>query len=167
MEPFDENMMLARMCEIELRQATAAHVDFLWETFRVSMKKYITQARGEWDEQREQTQFRNQLDLTTSRVIHANDVKVGFITAPVKDNSLWIHTICIAPAHQNRGIGTQVIRSMIAQAEKQRIGLYLSVLKVNPARRLYERLGFEVIEETRHHFKMRFHGMSESETGVT
>ena len=166
MEPFDKNMMLGKAREIELRQATADDVDFLWETFRVSMKDYITQARGEWDEQREETQFRNQLDLTASRVIHANDVKVGFIMAPIKDGVRWIHTICIVPEHQRKGIGTKVLRRVIAQGKEQKMSLYLSVLKVNPARRLYERLGFKVIEETTHHFKMQFHAASKSEAGV-
>ena len=158
MEPFDENMMLGRMREIELRQATVADIKFLWDVFRVSMKDYITQTRGEWNEEREESQFRHQLDLSAAQVIRSNNLEVGFIMAPIKDGARWIHTICIVPEHQNRGIGTEVIRSVIAEAKEQKMPLYLSVLKVNPARRLYERLGFGVIEETKHHFRMKFHG---------
>jgi ribosomal protein S18 acetylase RimI-like enzyme len=85
--------------------------------------------------------------------------------APIKDNARWIHTICIVPEHQNRGTGTEVVRSVIVEAETQNMPLYLSVLKVNPARRLYERLGFVVIEETEHHFRMKFVAAA-SESGV-
>lgn len=85
---------------------------------------------------------------------------------PIKDNARWIHTICIVPEHQCKGIGTEVLRRAVAQAREQKISLYLSVLKVNPARRLYERLGFGVIEETKHHFRMKFHGVSASEAEV-
>ena len=166
MEPFDENMMLGRMHEIELRQATVADTKFLWDVFRISMKDYITQTRGEWNEQREESQFRNQLDLSAAQVLRNNDLAVGFIIAPIKDSAREIHTICIVPEHQNRGIGTEVIRSVIAEAGAQKMPLYLSVLKVNPARRLYERLGFEVIEETKHHFRMKFHDAAGSESGV-
>lgn len=166
MEPFAENMMFGRMCEIELRQAMVADTKFLWDVFRVSMKDYITQTRGEWNEQREESQFRHQLDLSATQVIRSNDLEVGFIMAPIKDGARWIHTICIVPEHQNRGIGTEVIRSVITEAQTQKMPLYLSVLKVNPARRLYERLGFVVIEETKHHFRMKFHGAAESESGV-
>src|SRR5262245_60297408 len=105
MEPLDENMMLGRMSEIELRRATVADAKFLWDVFRVSMKDYITQTRGEWNEQREESQFRHQLDLPATQVIRSNDFEVGFIMAPIKDNAQWIHTICIVPEHQNRGIG--------------------------------------------------------------
>ena len=159
-------MMLGRMREIELRQATVADTKFLWDVFRVSMKDYITQTRGEWNEQKEESQFRHQLDLPAAQVILSKNLEVGFIMAPIKDNAREIHTICIVPEHQNRGIGTEVICSIIAEAGTQKMPLYLSVLKVNPARRLYERLGFEVIEESKHHFRMKFHGAAGSESGV-
>jgi len=159
-------MVLGSVREIELRQTTADDVDFLWDVFRVSMKDYITQTRGEWNEQREESQFKHQLDLSAAQVIRSNNLEVGFLMAPIQDGVRWIHTICIVPEHQKRGIGTEVIRSVIAEAQTQKMPLYLSVLKVNPARRLYERLGFVVIEETKHHFRMKFHGAAVSESGV-
>lgn len=159
-------MVLGRMREIELSQTTADDVDFLWDTFRISMKDYITQARGEWNEQREKSQFRHQLELSATQVIRSNDLEVGFIMAPIKDGARWIHTMCIAPEHQRKGIGTEILRRVIGQTKEQKISLYLSVLKVNPARRLYEMLGFRVIEETTHHFKMQFYAVSRSEAGV-
>lgn len=152
---------------VELHQATANDVKFFWDVFRVSMKDYITQTRGEWNEQREEAQFRNQLDLSAAQVIRSNDLEVGFIMAPIKGGARWIHTICIVPEHQNKGIGAEVVRSIIAEAETQNMPLYLSVLKVNPARRLYERLGFAVIEETEHHFRMKFRGAAASGSGVS
>jgi ribosomal protein S18 acetylase RimI-like enzyme len=154
------------MLEIKLRQATPADTKFLWDAFRASMKDYITQARGEWNEQREEYQLRHQLDLPAAQVICGNNLEVGFIIAPIKDSAREIHTICIVPEHQNRGVGTEVIRSVIAEGGTQKMPLYLSLLKVNPARRLYERLGFEVIEETKHHFRMKFHDAAGSESGV-
>jgi ribosomal protein S18 acetylase RimI-like enzyme len=151
---------------VEMGQATADDINFLWHVFRVSMEDYITQTRGEWNEQREEAQFRNQLDWLTTQVVHANNLAVGFIMAPIKDGARWIHTICIVPEHQGKGIGTEVLRRVISQAKEQKMSLYLSVSKVNPARRLYERLGFRVIEETTHHFKMQFYAALKSEAGV-
>jgi ribosomal protein S18 acetylase RimI-like enzyme len=146
--------------KVELRQATADDIPFLWEVFRLSMRDYITQTRGEWNEQREECQFRHQLDLPATHVIRSNNLEVGFIMFPMENGARWIHTVCIAPEHQNRGVGTEVIRLVIAESEKQEMELFLSVLKVNPARRLYERLGFRVIEEAKHHLRMQFHATS-------
>jgi len=134
------------MLEVELRQATVTDTKFLWDVFRISMKDYITQTRGEWNEQREESQFLHQLDLSAAQVILSKNLEVGFIMAPIKDNARWIHTICVVPEHQNRGIGTKVIRSVIAEAETQKMPLYLSVSRVNPARRLYEWLGLESLK---------------------
>jgi ribosomal protein S18 acetylase RimI-like enzyme len=103
--------------QIEMRQAAVADIKFLWDVFRVSMKDYITRTRGEWDEQREEAQFRNQLDLLTTQVVHANDLAVGFIMASIKDGVRWIHTICIVPEHQHKGIGTEVLGRVIAQGK--------------------------------------------------
>ena len=118
--------------QIEMRQATADDINFLWHVFRVSMEDYITQTRGEWNEQREEAQFRNQLDWLTTQVVHANNLAVGFIMAPIKDGARWIHTICIVPEHQHKGIGTEVLGRVIAHAKEQKMPLYLGVLKVNP-----------------------------------
>ncbi len=56
-------------------------------------------------------------------------------------------SIAIRPGHRNQGLGTDLLNQMIAEAGKQYAGLSLSVSSGNPAKRLYERLGFEVVEQ--------------------
>ena len=53
----------------------------------------------------------------------------------------------IVPAFQGRGLGTLIVQELIAEAQRAGATLRLSVLKTNPARRLYERLGFVVVAE--------------------
>jgi ribosomal protein S18 acetylase RimI-like enzyme len=144
------------MRKVEMRRATADDVDLLWTIFRASLKDYIIEARGEWNEEREESQFWRQLDLSASRIIAVDHQHIGFIVAPIRDGALWIHTICIVPEYQRKGIGTGVIRSVFAEGKEQEIPIYLGILKVNPARRLYERLGFKVIGDLPNHYKMQF-----------
>ena len=66
-----------------------------------------------------------------------------------------MRTIEILPEYQNRGVGSAVIRDVLAQAQAEGLPVGLQVLKVNPARRLYERLGFNVVGETATHYLMR------------
>jgi len=50
----------------------------------------------------------------------------------------------LLPAHQGRGLASALLGALCAQASAQGRPMLLSVLGNNPARRLYERLGFRV-----------------------
>ena len=53
------------------------------------------------------------------------------------------------PAYQGRGIGTQVVRDVLAEARDRGVPARISVEVDNPlARALYERLGFKAYGET-------------------
>ncbi|WP_426756416.1 N-acetyltransferase family protein [Myxococcus sp. Y35] len=52
--------------------------------------------------------------------------------------------IALLPQHRGSGAGTWLLRRIQDEAAKAGIPLRLRVLRTNPARRLYERLGFEV-----------------------
>lgn len=56
-------------------------------------------------------------------------------------------SIAMLPGFRNQGLGTDLLNQMIAEAGNQYAALSLSVSSDNPAKRLYERLGFEVIEQ--------------------
>lgn len=47
-----------------------------------------------------------------------------------------------------------MIQVLLQEAFDQYLPVRLRVLKVNPARRLYERLGFKVVEEADTHYLM-------------
>jgi ribosomal protein S18 acetylase RimI-like enzyme len=59
-------------------------------------------------------------------------------------NSLWISKIYILPLYQNRGYGTRLIREVIAEGDRQGKSVKLQVLKINLAKKLYDRLGFVI-----------------------
>ncbi len=47
------------------------------------------------------------------------------------------------------------MKQLLASADSRGVPVRLRVLKVNPARRLWERLGFRVARETETHYEMR------------
>ena len=49
-----------------------------------------------------------------------------------------------------------VIGELLAEADERNVQVELRVLKVNPAKSLYERLGFAVFDETETHYRMRW-----------
>ena len=64
----------------------------------------------------------------------------GFIDAATPEL-----TIAVAPEQRGRGIGTSLLQSLIATARDDAAAISLSVARDNPARRLYQRLGFEIL----------------------
>ena len=52
--------------------------------------------------------------------------------------------IALLPAHRDRGIATTLLRDLIAEADAAGKPLTIHVERTNPARALYERLGFRV-----------------------
>ena len=69
-------------------------------------------------------------------------------------NTLFLANLQILPEEQGHGLGTAIIKAILAQAYDEGISVSLQVLKVNPARHLYERLGFVVSGETTTHYLM-------------
>jgi GNAT superfamily N-acetyltransferase len=54
-------------------------------------------------------------------------------------------SMSLLPGYRGRGIGTKLLRHLLSEAEKRYAAISLSVSESNPARRLYEREGFNVI----------------------
>ena len=48
---------------------------------------------------------------------------------------------------RGQGVGEMLLRSLIAEATRRGLRLCLNVRSTNPARRLYERVGFQVVPE--------------------
>jgi MOSC domain-containing protein YiiM len=73
----------------------------------------------------------------------------------VRTGAQWeLVQVQLVPELQGRGLGTVLLQSLVAEARSHGAGLRLSVLKSNPAKRLYERLGFAVIEEKECSYEM-------------
>ena len=62
-------------------------------------------------------------------------------------DTLFLANLQILPEEQVNGLGTSIIKAILAQAHDKGIPLFLQVLKVNPALHLYERPGFVVSGE--------------------
>jgi ribosomal protein S18 acetylase RimI-like enzyme len=55
--------------------------------------------------------------------------------------------IALLPEYRNAGIGTRLIGDLLAEAERTGRRVTIHVESFNPAQRLYERLGFRLVED--------------------
>jgi ribosomal protein S18 acetylase RimI-like enzyme len=72
---------------------------------------------------------------------------VGRLLLDGKPDCWRILDIAVLAAHRGRGLGTRVLKQCQQQAAAAGVKLELQVAPRNPARRLYERLGFHATRE--------------------
>jgi ribosomal protein S18 acetylase RimI-like enzyme len=143
------------MPEYRLRQATHADYDFLYRLHVAAMKEVVAQVWG-WDDIWQEQFFAAGFDPAPLRIILVDGMNVGVIAVRWSETDAYLVDIEILPAYQGRGLGAAVIQGVIAEADARNLPMRLQVLKVNPALRLYERLGFVVTGETEtHHLMVR------------
>lgn len=99
--------------------------------------------------------FRRQWDAAQVRIITRDGADIGWLQSMTRDGALFLGQLFVEPSLQRRGIGTEVMRCLIGEAARGRQAMTLGVVKTNPAKRLYERLGFRVTHEDDRKFYMR------------
>jgi GNAT superfamily N-acetyltransferase len=140
---------------ISLRAARDEDFEFTRDVYFATMRWIIESLFG-WDQVREEENFARFFKLDEVRIIIADGRNVGWIQEQVADNSINLGSFYLIQEMQRQGIGTQVLRTVLAHAADQSKAVTLAVVKINPARRFYERHGFRVIHEDEHKFYMRF-----------
>jgi GNAT superfamily N-acetyltransferase len=74
-------------------------------------------------------------------------VDVGWLQTVASKSEHMLGQLFVDAPHQRKGIGTEVLRGIIDEASRRRLPVRLAVVKINPSRKLYERLGFRVTHE--------------------
>ena len=141
--------------EYTLRAATDADYEFLYRLDVATMRDHVIRAFGRWDEGLHARLFRERFDLSKVRIVMVAEQAVGMLETATTDTEVVLSNIRIAPTYQRWGLGTAIVSDLVADAHRARRSVRLRVLKVNPARSLYERLGFTVVAEQPAHYVMR------------
>lgn len=139
---------------IALRQGTLADYTFALAVYLSTMRPY-TEELMIWNEQRQIASFARQWKLEDVRIICVDGSDVGWLQAEETPSEIVLHQLFVAPVHQRVGIGTEVLASLLASWGPIAKPIVLTVLKNNPARRLYERFGFHVVGEVGVKLQMR------------
>jgi len=144
-----------RPMNFTLRAATQDDADWLYELRRATMRDYVEQTFGVWDGQAQRRRFRQEAELAGIQIITCDQNAVGLLQVERGPAGLFLANLQIQPAFQNQGLGTAVIRALLAEAARAGSPLRLQVLKVNQrARELYGRLGFAAAGDTGTHLQM-------------
>ncbi len=138
-----------------LRMPDASDYEFLKRVHHVTLRDHVSKIWG-WENSAQDEFFKEDFDSGQIRVLDAFSESVGYMQLKLDSGALHLVNILILPEFQNRGIGTEVIKNLITESEKDGRVLKLGVFKINErARKLYESLGFKTYGETPTHFLMQ------------
>lgn len=146
-------MMVNTSPPLEFRAATPSDVEWLLDLRMATMSDYI-ELSGEQlslDDQRQ----RVLQDFDSIQIATRAGMDIGMMKVIRRAKAWHLVQIQIAPDYQSLGLGGLLIRDLLKSAREARVPVALSVLKVNPAKRLYDRLGFTVVAEKEHSYEMQ------------
>lgn len=142
----------AALYGVQLRTATEGDVAFLLALRREVMHPHLVVAGSVLTEAEHLERVR--LRFESTQVIERNGEPVGMIKVARGAARREVLQLQIGAAAQGAGLGAALLMELIAQSRRDGVPLGLSVLFANPARHLYERLGFRIVGETGEEFEM-------------
>ena len=140
--------------QAKLRPATWDDFEFLYNVLRTTMREHVERI-WHWNDQWQREYFQINFNPDENQIIVLDGKDIGVFGTRRQDDEIYLARIYILPDYQNQGIGTLLLKSLLGQAALEGRAVALRVLKGNPARRLYERLGFETTQETQTHYYMK------------
>ncbi|MEH1812380.1 MAG: GNAT family N-acetyltransferase [Nostoc sp.] len=143
------------MSSLQTRKTTAFDFDFIYDLHRQTFYSYVEQTWG-WKEEVQLNGMREDFDSLLFEIICYKEIDIGVISVIEQEDELFLNYIAIQPLHQNKGLGTQILDQLLEQAVVRGVPVKLSVMRVNPAKTLYERLGFRVVSSDENQFLMEW-----------
>ena len=138
------------------RSETEADLDFLVELFASTRREEFAPAgwppevleaflRGQFDAQRRH--YRSEFLACEFDVLELQGEPIGRLYVDPLERNFHVVDIALMPQWRGRGYGGAVMAALQETAAALGRGVSIMVEQYNPARRLYDRLGFEIVAD--------------------
>lgn len=138
------------------RECNLEDFDFLFNLKKENFKWYVDKIWG-WNDEDQKERLKKDLEehLHHKKIIIVDDKPIGiFVTHITENGDSFINEISILKEYQHKGIGRSILEKQLEENHKNGIRTILQVFKDNPAKVLYEKLGFKIYGETDTHYQM-------------
>ena len=140
------------MADTRLRPVTDDDRAFLTDLYGSVREPELAQVAWDDDQKRafvehqfaaQDTHYREHYPGATLDVVEVDGERAGRLYVHRGRSDIRIMDVALAPPFRGLGIGTGLLRELMREAQESGRRLSIHVEQNNPARRLYERLGFE------------------------
>jgi len=149
--------------KLSFRPIAEQDIEFLYQVYASTRLEEM--ALTAWSEQQKEDFLRMQFDLQHTQylqnyreanfeIILFDKVPAGRLYVERREKEIRLIDLALLPQFRRLGIGTTILKDLIAEANEKKLPLNCHVERLNPARRLYERMGFKLKEDKGMHFFM-------------
>jgi ribosomal protein S18 acetylase RimI-like enzyme len=146
---------------LSVREATPEDEPFLFEVYASTR---IEELDGfGWDDEQKLAFIRMQFlarerstPRVDNRIILLNGNPVGRILVDRSEAGILLRDIALLTEYRNAGIGSRLIQDLMQEAASAGRSIQLHVVASSPAVRLYERLGFSIIQDEAAYLEMKW-----------
>jgi GNAT superfamily N-acetyltransferase len=139
--------------QISVRSAILTDEQFVYDVKKEALGPYIAAVWG-WDEETQRRFHTEEYQRENSYIVLEMDRPIGWFAFHEEEDVIIVDHLYLLPQSQGKGIGKHLLATIIEAADTKKYRVQLGVLKVNPARRLYERCGFTIVDENDHFYHM-------------
>lgn len=125
---------------------TAADFDEL-VALRIAAMKESLERVGRFDRERARERLRKSFYPEHTEFILLSGRRIGFYTLRPTADGFQLDHLYVHPDGQSRGVGSSVLRCLLAKADAKRMPVHLGALRNSAANRFYQRHGFVQITE--------------------
>jgi GNAT superfamily N-acetyltransferase len=133
------------MFPFDFRRIREDDFAFCWTLYRDALQPLSTGLFA-WDEASQQQRVRQALAAEGASMLVAENNDAGWLQCSETRFAIHLGHLYLAPERRNHGLGTAFLTWMSDRARRKDKEFTVDVMKNNPARALYERLGFQPVK---------------------
>lgn len=144
------------MSTVSLQAIGEADLELLYEIYASTREDEM--AMTPWSEQQKRdflrmqfhaqhNYYQEQFGQARFDLIKQADTVIGRLYLDRRADEIRIIDIALLPPFRGRGVGSRLLESILQEAQQSVLPVRIHVEKNNPAMRLYQRLGFELLED--------------------
>ena len=123
--------------KIELKKSKRENAAFIYKLVEKTMLGYIIALWGSWDREQLMMQSVGFAENENSYLIYVDATKAGLLLATHLDTHIQLEQLFLLPEFQGAGVGTYLMKQLMAEAQTSSKRIKLRVLSPNPAWKFY------------------------------